>query len=370
MTRPPLPRVEIDSDIRAAATLPARVYSDPGYFQLQQQNVFAKSWQWAADAGRVKAPGHVFPFTLLEGCLDEPLVITSDDDAELRCLSNVCTHRGALVVEGEGHLKSLRCRYHGRRFGLDGSFVSMPEFDETKDFPSAADCLPRLPLEKWGPLLFTSLDPAVPFSEWIAPVSDRVSWMPLDEFRRDAKTSRDYLIGANWALYCDNYLEEFHIPYVHAGLSEQLDYSSYYTEVFPHGSLQMGIARAGETVFDLPSNHPDFGKRVAAFYFWLFPNIMLNFYPWGLSLNVVYPLGPARTRVSFISYVWNESLREQGVGANLHKVEMEDEEVVESVQRGVSSRLYDRGRYSARREVGTHHFHRLLAQSMNGSLSV
>ena len=370
MTRPPLPRVDIDRDIRAAATLPARVYSDPGYFALQQKNVFARSWQFAADADRVKAPGHVLPFTLLEGCLDEPLVITSDDDAELRCLSNVCTHRGALVVEGEGHLKSLRCRYHGRRFALDGSFVSMPEFDETKNFPSATDCLPKLPLEKWGPLLFTSLDPSVPFSEWIAPVNDRVSWMPLDEFRRDAKTSRDYLIEANWALYCDNYLEEFHIPYVHAGLSEQLDYSSYYTDLFPYGSLQMGIAKTGDAVFDLPSNHPDYGKRVAAFYFWLFPNIMLNFYPWGLSLNVVHPLGPARTRVSFISYVLNESLRERGAGANLHKVEMEDEEVVESVQRGVSSRLYDRGRYSARREVGTHHFHRLLAESMNGSSDV
>jgi choline monooxygenase len=366
MTRPALPAVDIDWDIRAASTLPAKVYSDPGYFALQQERVFAASWQYAADSERVKAPGHVLPFTLLEGCLNEPLVITSDDDAQLRCLSNVCTHRGALVVEGEGHLKSLRCRYHGRRFGLDGSFVSMPEFDDTKNFPSPADCLPKLPLEKWGPLLFTSLSPSTSFADWIKPVNDRVSWMPLDHFRRDQKSSRDYLIGANWALYCDNYLEEFHIPYVHAGLSEMLDYSSYYTELFPSGSLQMGIARPGEPVFDLPEDHPDHGKRVAAFYFWLFPNIMLNFYPWGLSVNVVYPLGPARTRVSFISYVWNESLRDQGVGGDLHKVEMEDEEVVESVQRGVSSRLYDRGRFSARREVGTHHFHRLLATSMNG----
>ncbi len=367
MQKTPLPRIEIDRAIRSAATLPAKVYSDPAYYALQQERVFARSWQFAADSARVKAPGHVLPFTLLEGCLDEPLVITSDDNAELRCMSNVCTHRGALVVEGEGHLKGLRCRYHGRRFGLDGSFIGMPEFDETKNFPTAADCLPKLPLEKWGPLLFTSLDPAVPFAEWMKPIDDRVSWMPLDEFRRDPKTSRDYLIGANWALYCDNYLEEFHIPYVHAGLSEQLDYNSYYTETFAHSSLQMGIARPGEPVFDLPADHPDHGKRVAAFYFWLFPNTMLNFYPWGLSMNVVSPLGAARTRVSFISYVWNESLREQGVGSNLHKVEMEDEEVVESVQRGVSSRLYDRGRFSARREVGTHHFHHMLAQFMNGS---
>jgi len=359
------PMIEVDAEISRASKLPAAAYSDPAYYAHQKNSVFARSWQWAGDVSRVKAPGHVVPFTLLDGCLDEPLVLISDEWAEVRCLSNVCTHRGALVVEGEGHLRSLRCRYHGRRFAMDGSFVSMPEFEGAENFPSPADNLPRLPLHKWGPLLFTGIDPAISFEEWIAPVQARTGWMPFDKFRRDAATSRDYLIDANWALYCDNYLEEFHIPYVHQGLSEQLDYNAYYTEVFPAGSLQMGIAKAGETVFDLPAGHPDEGKRVAAFYFWLFPNLMLNFYPWGLSLNLVSPLGPARSRVSFISYVWDESLRAKGVGADLHKVEMEDEEVVESVQRGVSSRLYDRGRFSPRREVGTHHFHHLLAQYMN-----
>jgi choline monooxygenase len=91
---------------------------------------------------------------------------------------------------------------------------------------------------------------------------------------------------------------------------------------------------------------------------------MLNFYPWGLSLNLVLPLGPERTRVSFLSFVHDETLRGTGAGADLHRVEMEDEEIVESVQRGVRSRLYDRGRYSPRRETGTHHFHRLLARTM------
>src|SRR5688572_28091130 len=263
----------IDSDIRRASTLPGHVYSDPDYFELQKDRVFARSWQWVGDAAKVRAPGRVFPFTMLEGSLDEPLVLTADGDGVVRCLSNVCTHRGAIVVEGEGHLKSLRCRYHGRRFGLDGKFVSMPEFDTTVGFPSDKDSLPSLRLEQLGPLLFTGLAPEMSFEQWIAPVRERVSWMPLDHFIRDTSSSHDYLINANWALYCDNYLEEFHIPYVHAGLAEKLDYSSYYTELFQHGSLQMGIARQGEPVFDLPSDHPDHGKRVAAFYFWLFPKI-------------------------------------------------------------------------------------------------
>jgi choline monooxygenase len=104
---------------------------------------------------------------------------------------------------------------------------------------------------------------------------------------------------------------------------------------------------------------------MAGWYFWLFPNLMLNFYPWGLSVNVVKPLGPERTRVSFLTYVHDESLRGTGAGGDLHRVEMEDEEVVESVQRGVRSRLYDRGRYSPRRETGTHHFHGLLARVLS-----
>src|SRR5437763_10497332 len=147
--------------------------------------------------------------------MSEPLDQKSNDEVKIRCISNVCTHRGAIVVEGEGHARSLRCRYHGRRFGLDGKFVSMPEFDTTVGFPSEKDNLRQLQLERFGPLLFSGLAPEMSFDDWIAPVRERVSFMPIEQFARDAATSQDYLINANWALYCDNYLEEFPIPYVH-----------------------------------------------------------------------------------------------------------------------------------------------------------
>ncbi|MBV9774446.1 MAG: aromatic ring-hydroxylating dioxygenase subunit alpha [Gemmatimonadetes bacterium] len=355
----------IDADIRRAQTLPAAVYHDPAYWALQRERVFARSWQFVPGAERVRASGHLLPFTLLEGCLDEPLVLACGDDGEVRCLSNVCTHRGTIVVEGEGHAASLRCRYHGRRFALDGAFTFMPEFDGVEGFPCPADDLPRVALERWGPLAFCALDPAVPFDRWIGPVRDRVGFLPLDRFTFDPATSREYLVRANWALYCDNYLEEFHLPYIHGGsLSDKLDYGSYRTEVYDYCNLQLGTTKSAAEAFDLPAGHPDRGTLVAAYYFWLFPNLMLNFYPWGLSLNLVQPLAPDRTRVAFLSYVWDERKRGVGAGGDLHRVEMEDEEVVEAVQRGVRSRLYHRGRYSPRREVGTHHFHRLLAEFM------
>jgi choline monooxygenase len=139
-----------------------------------------------------------------------------------------------------------------------------------------------------------------------------------------------------------------------------LDFGNYTTELFPYANVQIGIAKEGETYFQLPDMSPDFGKKIAAYYFWVFPNMMFNFYPWGISVNIVEPLGKEKTKVRFLCYVSDESKLEKGAGSNLNKVEMEDEEVVEHVQKGIKSRFYHHGRYSVTREQGTHHFHRLL----------
>ncbi len=357
-------KLSVDPDIRRARTLPPEIYSDPVLYDLQRDRVMRRGWQVVADAASLREPGQARPVTLLEGCLDEPLLLTRDGGGALHGLSNVCTHRGNLIAAKACKTATLRCRYHGRRFGLDGRFAFMPEMDGALGFPSPADDLPRVPLERWGPLLFASLEPAAPFDAWMGPVRDRLAFVDLDALVLDGASSRDYEVAASWALYCDNYLEGFHIPFVHHGLAEELDYEAYATETFAHGSLQIGVAKGDEHTFDLPASHPDHGRRVAAYYAWLFPATMLNLYPWGLSVNVVRPLGPDRTRVSFLSFVLDPSKRAAGAGADLHRVELEDEAIVEDVQRGVRSRLYRGGRFSPSREVGVHHFHRLLAASL------
>jgi choline monooxygenase len=358
---------DIHPDIRRASTPPARIYTDPAFFRICQERVFATSWHLAAQADAVRVPGSVYPFTLLEGCLDEPLLLTRDRADVLHCLSNVCTHRGHLVCPHAEHLTRLRCRYHGRRFALDGRFEHMPEFEGVEGFPTPADDLARVPFEVWQRFVFVSLRPSAPLAEVLRPVRERVSWMPLDELKFDASRSRDYLVQANWALYCENYLEGFHIPFVHEGLNQAIDFHGYRTELFEHASLQVGLAQSGTARLEPPAGSTDHGQRVAGYYFWFFPATMLNFYPWGLSINVVKPLGPERTRVSFLTFVWDPSQLESGAGAGLDRVEREDEAVVEAVQRGVRSRLYQRGRYAPKREQGTHHFHRLLAGALGGS---
>jgi choline monooxygenase len=356
---------EIDPDISRARTLPASFYSDPAFYQLCKDRIFRRSWHLIAHAGNIKIPGQCFPITLLPGCLDEPLLLTRDRDDRLHCLSNVCTHRGTILCEHASVEKSLVCRYHGRRFDLDGAFRHMPEFEQTKDFPSPEDNLPKVPFGSYDDVFyFASLAPAIPLEQLLAPMSHRLAWLPLRDFRYDASRARDYLVRANWALYIDNYMEGFHIPFVHASLNTAIDYGQYSTELYDHSSLQLAIASPGETAFDPPPASPDAGKRIAAYYYWLFPNLMFNFYPWGLSINIVEPQSHDRTRVRFLPFIHDHSKLDQGAGSALDRVEREDEAVVEAVQAGTRSSLYTRGRYSPTREQGVHHFHRLLAASL------
>lgn len=356
----------VNPDIAKAKTPDTSIYTSPAVFELSREKIFASSWQLVGEEGMVASKGTVYPLTLLPGYMDEPLLLTRNLAGKINLLSNVCTHRGNLVADQACSLNNLKCRYHGRKFDLDGRFLSMPEFKEVENFPSDDDNLHQLPLFKWGKFLFTSLDPKLAPDLFFRDMIARMNWMPLDQFKPVPELDRVFEVNANWALYCENYLEGFHIPFVHAGLNAVIDFGEYATELFfPYSSLQLGLAKSGADCFDLPKESPDYGKNVAAYYFWVFPNMMFNFYPWGLSVNVVEPVAVDHSRVRFFSYVWDESKLDKGAGSGLDKVEKEDEEIVENVQRGVRSRFYKHGRYSVTREQGTYHFHRILAEFLS-----
>jgi choline monooxygenase len=357
----------INPDIRRAATLASDFYTDEKYFEQSKEKIFARSWQFLGD---VEKANNLRPQTILEGFLDEPVLIARGEN-QLYWLSNVCTHRGKILVENacEGNL--IRCSYHGRRFALNGKFLSMPEFERVENFPTECDDLPPIPFGVWENFLFAAINPLAPLESFIGEMRARLDWFDYAELKFVA--AKDYLVRAHWALYCENYLEGFHVPFVHQSLNQAIDYGSYATELFPFASLQTALSEpppasasgmnAAKTQSSKQTN--PFEKNIAAFYFFIFPNLMFNFYPWGLSVNVVKPLKPDLTRVSYLTYVSDESKLNRGAGADLETVEMEDHAVVESVQKGIRSRFYSTGRYSPARELGTHHFHRLIAEFMS-----
>jgi choline monooxygenase len=110
-------------------------------------------------------------------------------------------------------------------------------------------------------------------------------------------------------------------------------------------------------------------KGDRAFYFWQYPNFMLNWYEGYLDTNLVLPMGPGKCEVIFDFYFGDVSednmayIRESMSVSEL--VQQEDIVICDGVQRGLSSRAYNAGRLSVRRETGEHLFHRLLAADLN-----
>jgi choline monooxygenase len=358
-------KFKINSDISKAETLPSSFYKNPELFELIKENVFLKTWHWIGDENLIKETNSLHPFVLLEGYLDEPLLLSKVSNNNIRCLSNVCTHRGNLLILEDCKSSKIRCMYHGRRFKNDGEFEFMPDFEETKNFPRKCDNLQNFSIKNWNKLLFVGLNPIVDIEEVINTMNNRIGFLPLDKSKFDPSLSQDFKINAHWALYCDNYLEGFHVPFVHKDLNEILDYNSYETEIYNNCNLQIGYSNKKEDCFVFPKNHIDYGKNIAAYYFWIFPNMMFNFYPWGLSINIVKPVDLKLTEIEFRSYVFDKTKLNQGAGSNLEKVEKEDEYVVQNVQKGINSRFYKSGRYSATKEKGVHHFHHLLSELLN-----
>jgi len=357
---------DINTPLEQAETLPSKFYLDPQYWDQMKEAIFAKSWLWVADKIQLfKGPENVFPIQLLDGYLDEPLLIVEDENEEIKCLSNVCTHRGFLLLQHPVKRAKITCGYHGRRFRLDGHMEFMPQFSTAENFPRPCDHLHQIPLKNWHRFLFANLDPAIDFERIFSKLDERLGFMPLDSFTHRPDLAKTYHVHAHWALYIDNYLEGFHIPFVHNALNAMIDYGAYTTEVYDHMVLQIGYADGGGETFDLPEGHPDFGKEVTAYYYWVFPNFMLNFYPWGVQINVIKPVTPKLTRVFFDWYIYDEELLETMQGSQIaEKTEREDEFVVEAVQKGLKSRFYDTGRYSPEMEGGVYSFHQLIRQYM------
>ncbi|MCO6510009.1 MAG: aromatic ring-hydroxylating dioxygenase subunit alpha [Aridibacter famidurans] len=345
-------RFQIDSDIRKASTLPAEFYLRPEWYERTLEAVFARSWQFVCREGEID---NLFPQTLCEGSLDEPVLAVREGDS-VTCVSNVCTHRGMILVEEPCRGDLIRCRYHGRRFSLDGRFLSMPEFEEAEDFPSESDDLAQIPSDSWKGFVFAGLDPQAPLEEHLDPLGAAAAGFDFEGLRLAG--TRDYEVQAHWALYCENYLEGFHIPYVHPELNKIVEYSTYTTELFSRSSLQ--TARGGSG----PNGKPPFEDGAEGFYYFIFPNTMFNLYPWGVSVNIVLPKGPSRTQVRYLTYVCDDSRVGSGAGGDLDTVELQDQAVVEAVQKGIRSGFYEKGRYSPSKETGTHHFHRLIASAL------
>ena len=348
----------VDTGIEAldhAHALPARYYAGHAALALEQRAVFARSWQLVAHQGQLAEPGdHV-----VGQVAEVPVLLVRGQDGVLRAFPNVCRHRaGPLALcDGKG-IRALHCKYHGWTYTLEGQLRSAPEMQDACDFRVEDIRLPPLRVHEWQGLVFVALDAETPpFDEVYGGIVERIAPIDLSAMRYLRRDTYD--IACNWKVYVDNFLEGYHLPHVHPGLSKVLDYRAYDTELFAWHSLQSSPLRNSSALYG----------DGQAFYYFVYPNVMLNILPGRLQTNRILPLGPDRCRIVFdYHYTQDESAqaRIEADQAFSDEVQREDIAICEAVQRGLSSGHYVPGRLCPKRESGVWHFQNLLRAAYAG----
>jgi choline monooxygenase len=356
--------------LERAFTIPAPWYTDPRVLELELRTVFRRSWQHAARLDQLRAPGDYAAGELPGG---EPILVVRGQDEQLRALFNVCRHHAAAVVtDSQGAANQFRCPYHGWTYALDGALKGTPDFMGVCDFDRSANGLVPVACDVAAVWAFVKPEVARAGARHASPLheflgADLVQQLgALGLERLHWMERRSYTLECNWKVFVDNYLDGgYHVPHLHKGLDSVLDYSEYTIangERYCLQSSPMVSEGADERTKAVRQ-----GER--AYYYWIYPNLMINCYGGAMDTNLVIPRGVDRTEVIFDFYFADVSAAARA--ANLEsivvseQIQQEDVAICESVQRGLKSRAYGAGRLSVRREAGEHLFHRLLAQDLS-----
>ncbi len=343
------PRLQA-SPLAQASALSPDFYSGAGWLAIDQAEVLEPGWQIACPASAVAQPGdHVVRYI---GRV--PVLIVRAGDGALNGFVNVCRHRaGPLALcDGKG-AKRLRCAYHGWTYGLDGQLRTAPEMQDAAGFDRDGVHLAPIELRQWQGMVFARAGGGGPDFDTLMKGIDALV-APYDLAGMRHHHSRTYEVAANWKTYIDNFLEGYHLPFVHPGLSGVVSYPQYRTELADFWSLQRapvsdpgGIYAAGE-----------------ALYFFIYPNTMLNILPGRMQTNRVLPDGPSRCRIEFDFYYAPglESMAKAD-DAFSDEIQGEDRLICDRVQQGLESGAYRPGRLSPSQESGVWHWQNLLREA-------
>jgi choline monooxygenase len=354
-----------DRPLTEASTPPSSWYTDPRVIELEQRTVFSRSWQIVGRADQVREPGQY----LTRQIAGEPILLIRGNDGILRGFFNVCRHHAAAVMtQTEGKAEHLRCPYHGWTYDLQGTLIHTPEFGGVANFDRSANGLVPVQIAEWQYWLCAKLEPGGPsLKEYLNnDILERFEPLNLEQLRWFERCS--YLLNCNWKVFVDNYLDGgYHVPHIHGGLNSVLDPGKYKIETGQHFCLQ-----SSPMVADIAESRTAavrIGER--ALFYWIYPNFMINIYEGVMDTNLVIPLAVDRTEVIFDYYFTDvsEAARERNLAsiAVSEQIQIEDAAICESVQRGLSSRAYNSGRLSVRREAGEHLFHRLLYNDLKSA---
>ena len=328
----------------APDTITGDYYYDPAIFEREKERIFFRTWQYVGHVSMLPEPSSY----IVREIADESVTILRGEDGNLRAFYNVCQHRAHRLLEGEGKLRRfITCPYHTWSYDHDGQLNSAPGTQEIEDFDKSTICLTSVRQEILCGFIFINLDNDAPaLSELTQGLEEEIR--SFSSSPEDLKVSNRYQIdlAANWKNSIENFCECYHCPNKHPTLAKNaLDMETYKIECNEHFHVHRSRDKGEQVGYEVDTEASMRPNEFRSFYIW--PNTVFEVYPGG-NLTVFHhdPLGPEETVHRIEWYFGSAELtdEERAVVDFVHEVRLEDVPLCESVQRGLHSRGYHKGR--------------------------
>lgn len=375
-------------------TLSGSDYTSPEVWEEERERIWFGDWVCIGRAEEVANPGDY----LVRDLVGESIFITRNAQGELHGFYNVCSHRGTKFLDDEpasGNVrKAFVCPYHSWTYDLEGTCLGTPLFEgadipedqrgifdmsDVKGFDRADYGLMPVNVDSWGFLVFVNLDPdAAPLHEQLGDLPERCSGYHLEEWK--VMRQRDYEIGANYKLIGENFMEFYHLPWVHPELVKVSRMEDHYRWQGPGKYTGMCTTPISRNTEDggweglPPMDALDEDDAQSGRFIWLFPNTAVNILPNHSFVMITRPQGPDRTVESTFILSHPGSVDTPGSGEALDQlakfwnlVNVQDVEIVELVQQGISNPAYRGGRMCYRFEEPLHRYQNMIIDRMVGT---
>ena len=319
-----------------ARGLPGAAYTDEAFFALENERIFSDSWVLAGFAHELARAGDAVPVTVA----GQPVLLVRDAEQRLRAFHNVCRHRCLKLVDKPCNVgRAIRCPYHSWTYGLDGGLRIAPYFGgrDPRAVPAGFDHaqhgLVAVRVATWHDWIFVNLNgTAPPLEDFVAPL--RIWLDEIDLARVHHLVTIDLgVVAANWKLLIENFIEPYHVQFVHSQTTEQ-PLADHYTVNYP-GCLGCAIdvsrkATRGDTL------------SADSRFLTLFPNFVFGLYlPDQIGVHLDVPLAPNRTLQRRAIYGLGPEPASAARAATLAKlwrdVHREDHAICERLQQGRAS---------------------------------
>ena len=364
-----------------ADTMPPECYWSPELYQLEVDNIFYKQWICVGRADEISAIGDYFT----QDVAGESVIVVRDGEQEVRAYVNVCRHRGCQIVEGAGNVNAFRCPYHGWLYGLNGDLRGVPDFQATRNFDKRAYSLHGVQTEVWEGFIMVNLDPSAP--SFRAQMTDTAKWGLDKYYLSDHRTTNRWVwkLACNWKAYVENFIEEYHIPWVHAETFQPVTPMKGWVE-FPELTSQpwgvmvgqfpgFTLSDSGDALFPVTADLSEIDSAYHGMPIWLgYPCFGIVPMVDSALYFMMLPDGPEQMELHVRLCLHKDAVAaceagdvealnaQEEYARNTEYVVLEDNKICEAQQRGIRSPHAVPGRYS-RHEGLAWEFDRWVAET-------